>query len=107
MLCDVDSFDHVGSQVSGWAGTVLASAMPRVKGLGAHSKCVEPVSRFDHRVGVDRAARVFACEAKARVASELASAVADASGVAGFALVVRLVVRLVDDGARDLGVVGP
>ena len=43
MLCGVDSFDHVGSEVAGRTGTALAIAMPRIEGRGAVSQRGEPV----------------------------------------------------------------
>jgi hypothetical protein len=69
MLCGVDSFNHVASDVAGRAGAVLAVAVPRIKRRGAVSQRGEPFLGVDHLVGVRRSARVLERETKAGIAS--------------------------------------
>jgi hypothetical protein len=95
MLCGVDSFDHVGSDVARRAGAALAAAVPCIEGRGAVPQRGEPFLGVDHLVGVRRSARVLERETKAGIASEFARTLAQVGWVAGFALVVRLV----EDGA--------
>ena len=102
-VCGVDAFYVVGSEVAGRAGSELAVAVPCLEGLRAVSEGVEPVMGIDHGIDGKRTAGVLDCQKEAGVACELAGTVSEARGIARFAQVRCLV----ENGAGDLGVVGP
>ena len=91
MSSGVEPFRNVRSEVAERARTALTVAMPEIKSCGASAQLGEPVAGVDHLVDVGYPAGVFPREAKTRVASELARAIADAGGVARVAFVARVV----------------
>ena len=101
----VDPFDRVGAEMTGWSRATLPVAVPAVERRGAVSAAWNQYSGAT--ISASRSTAPTVCSTarrRARVALASSSrAVTHAGRIGGAAFVEGLV----EDGARDLGVVGP